>query len=505
MDPSNTAAAWLSFTVTAIGLGSLMSQASAIREQMDPFYNARGAEHLGTWVSRQLSSPWYRIARPSPVGPKIVAKLSDGFCGLNVIHVSRLPFERTGKANWTGLLAIMHKRQLLAARTPRVESALAEKREGVYVIEVESTSNGPTESPSWSSLETRPLVRHGSTACTVVSRATLITLLSLCNARCIFRHSGAAGHRAAYASYSGQWYIEWPIGAPAVVHFNAHDSHGLSSDVYPASFERRIDKCIQMTAGVIVAPAPDKLKCAFPGRKPPGIWLLEYQPRGFPGAHGSRHLYNMMGGKVYEVDFLFARECAAETDLPPHELRLTLPSKEKGRNALFCIPAKEQQILAHLMDCLPWSSLSWSIHRGLRDLLVAFSKPTMNRFRKSYAQKLRSIAEQTPTNLEVRGWEPDFIRESIPDIVYSSVMAGVGDSGDAVRVVTDVALLLWDGPMSGLDETSFWREQVSSPSKTEHSLTPQMVIALTKCFVLEWSIEFDYQIYHDLPTELLFG
>lgn len=68
MDPSNTAAAWLSFTVTAIGLGSLMTQASAIREQMDPFYNTRGVEHLGTWVSRQISSPWYRIARPSPVG-----------------------------------------------------------------------------------------------------------------------------------------------------------------------------------------------------------------------------------------------------------------------------------------------------------------------------------------------------------------------------------------------------------------------------------------------------
>lgn len=49
MDPSNTAAAWLSFTVTAIGLGPLMAQVSAIREQMDPFFNTRGAEHLGTW------------------------------------------------------------------------------------------------------------------------------------------------------------------------------------------------------------------------------------------------------------------------------------------------------------------------------------------------------------------------------------------------------------------------------------------------------------------------
>lgn len=506
MEPSSTAAAWLSFTATAIGLGSLISQASAIRGQMDPFYNTRGAEHLGTWVSRQLSSPWYRIARPSPIGPKIIAKLTGGFCGLNVIHVSRLPFEQTGKANWTALLAVLHKRQLLAARTPPFEPALVDKKEGVYVVEIEGVPNVPTESPSWSSLQTRPLVRHGSTACTVVSRATLITLLSLTNARCIFRHSGAAGHRAAYASYSGQWYIEWPIGAPAVVHFAAHDSHALAADVYPASFERRIDKCIQMTAGIVVASKSSEFNCAFPGRKPPGIWLLEYQPKGFPAAHGSRHLYNMMGGKVYEVDFLYARALVDEKHLSPDYVRLALPSKETGQAATLCVPRMEQSKLTHSMDCLPWSPLSWSVHRGLRDLLIAFSKPTMDRFRKRFAQKLQDIVHQTPEKLEARGWERHFVRESMPDIVYSSVMAGAGDSGDAVRIETDTALLFWDGPMSGLDETNFWRQQLESGyPDVEEPFPPQMMIALTKCFVLEWSIEFNYQIYHDFPTELLFG
>ena len=464
-----------------------------------------GAEHLGTWVSKQISSPWYRIGRPSPVGPLLTAKLNSGFCSHNIIHVSRLPFEQTGKANWTALLAVLHKRRLLAARTPPLQPAIAEKREGVYVVEIEGMSNIPIESPSWASLPTRPLVRHGSTACTVVSRATLITMLSLCNARCIFRHSGAAGHRAAYASYSGQWYIEWPLGGPAVVHFAAHDSHAMSNDVYPASFERRIDKCIQMTAGVIVAPAPSSLKCAFPGRKPPGDWVLEYQLKGFPGAHGSRHLYNMMGGKVFEVDFLFARKASQHGAFSADVLKLTLPSKVKDQNAVFFVPPNEQQFLSHLMDCLPWSPLSWSVHRGLRDLLLAFSKATMDKFRKSLAQTLQQNIKERPKDLELKGWEPNFIRESMPDIAYSSVMAGVGDSGDAVRIVTDAALLSWNGTSEALDETPFWRAELKSPSPSGAHLTPQTLIALTKCFVLEWSIEFDYQVYHDLPTELLFG
>lgn len=397
--------------------------------------------------------------------------MSDGFCGINTIYVSRLPFEQTGKANWTALLAVLHKKQLLAARAPPFDSATAQKKEGVFVIEIEGKSNIPIESPSWSSLPTRPLVRHGSTACTVVSRATLITLLSLTNARCIFRHSGAAGHRAAYASYSGQWYIEWPLGGPAVIHFAAHDSHSMSSDVYPASFERRIDKCIQMTAGVIVAPEPSKLKCAFPGRKPPGEWILEYQPKGFPGAHGSRHLYNMMGGKVYEVDFLFARKIESGRDIPKSTLELVVPSTEKGVNATFYVTFKDQERLAHLMDCLPWSPLSWSVHRGLRDVLLAFSKTTMDKFRMNFAQVLRQAIEKRPDRLEAKSWESKFIRESIPDIAFSSVMAGEGNSGDSVRVVTDAALLLWEGTTTGLDETTFWRDQRRLPSPADGPLT----------------------------------
>lgn len=210
-----------------------------------------------------------------------------------------------------------------------------------------------------------------------------------------------------------------------------------------------------------------------------------------------------MGGKVYEIDFLFARR--SSTDVAEDIIKLTVPSTEKGRDAIFWVPAKKQGILARLLDCLHWSPLSWSIHRGLRDILLAFSNATMDKFRSNFAQRLREVVEKRLDRLEARGWESDFIRDSMPDITFGSVMAGVGNSGGSVRVVTDAALLLWDGTPTGLDETTFWRDQLRSPSPPDEPLTSQMVVALTKCFVLEWSAELDYQSYHDLPAELLFG
>ena len=93
------------------------------------------------------------------------------------------------------------------------------------------------------------------------------------------------------------------------------------------------------------------------------------------------------------------------------------------------------------------------------------------------------------------------------DIAANAVLAGRGNSGDAVRVVTDIAVTLWDGTASGLDETVFWRCAATHPmsSSSPSLLNPMAVAALVKCFVLEWSNELDYQMYHDLPLELCLG
>lgn len=532
MDAAATTAGWLSFTITAVGLGSLITQASAIQDRLDPYHTSRNEEHLGTWIKRQPKKAWNQLAQPTPVGPIIHAKLVDGFCGFNLIGVSRLPLEKPGKASWTALLATFHqcapcpiygsgakvyradtKADLtlthnMPRRSPTRQSQrclpITEhlvERPTVCTIDVEPGVYSRQELQSWTSLQTRPLTRHNSSTCIVISRTTLITIIALCNGRTMFRYSDASGHRASYASYCGHFYIEWPLGAPAVVHFHPHDSHTTSTDVYPPIFRVRVNKCVQMMAGVVTSADGKSFQCAFPGRKRPGIWVLEYQPKGFPGAHGSRHLYNLMGGKVYEVDFLLARQ--TDEDAPPGAMELRLPSIEKNTQLCMLVPEREQRILEQTLDSLPWSSLSWSIHRGLRDILVAYAKPTMDKLRQDLASRLRTFIDGQPEQLEANGWSADFVRGAMAELAANSVLAGSGNSGDSVRVVTDTALLLSEKDLSVLDETDFWRRERHTLSKGSW-LSANAIIALTKCFVLEWSIEFDYQMYHDLPPELLF-
>lgn len=79
MDLSSTIATWLSLGVTTVGLGGLLSQASAIIDNMDPFHANRTVEYLGVWFQRQQKFPWWKLVKPPPHGPVISAKLSEGF------------------------------------------------------------------------------------------------------------------------------------------------------------------------------------------------------------------------------------------------------------------------------------------------------------------------------------------------------------------------------------------------------------------------------------------
>lgn len=208
----------------------------------------------------------------------------------------------------------------------------------------------------------------------------------------------------------------------------------------------------------------------------------------------------MMGGKVYEVDFMFARPIDnTSREIPADALVLKLPSTDKVGAVLMKVPPAEEEVIKHCLDCLPWTTLAWSIHRGMRDIRVAYAKPTMDKFRPQLAEKLKQFVADKPYLLDSRGWNPRFVRESLGDMAASAILAGEGNSGDLVRVVTDTVLaMVGSADSAGLDEVNFWR-------RTERDLDLHGVVALTKLFVLEWSNEFDYQMYHELPISIYFG
>ena len=321
----------------------------------------------------------------------------------------------------------------------------------------------------------------------------------------MYDYSSASGHRAAYGSYCENWYIEWPLGGIATLSFASHDSHILSTDVYPPTFRVRVAKGVLMMLGIITSLDSESFQCAFPGRKSPGTWVLEYQRKSFASAYGSRYSFNQMGGNTSEVDFLFARR--ADGDIRPGCLKLDLPSTETNTRLLMFVPQLEVGVLEQALDYLPWTSLGWSIHRGLRDILVAFARPAMDRYRKSLASRLRLAISEKSHELEIKGWAPGFVRNSMADLAANSVLAGEGSSGDAVRVVTDTAALLWSGEASGLDETRFWRQGKHILRERDgegQRLDVDTVVALTKIFVLEWSPGFDHKMSERLPAQLLF-
>lgn len=509
MDTSAAIATWLSFAVTAVGLGGLISQANAINDKMDPFHSYRNIHYLGVWFRRQKQFPWWLLAKPPPVGPVLNCGLSAAFCEINLLYVTRLPLTSTGssgRASWAVLLAIFHTQKAVLEQENPLSINQAEKGQMVEYHDLPRLSIGSRagEEP-WIRLKRMPLKQYQNSACVTISRTTFITLLCLTNARKVFQYSDAAGFRAAYASYSGQWHVNWPIGQEAMVKLMPHDSHSTKTDVYPLNFVQRVDSCVHMQAGIVRSQSED-IKIAFCGRKPAGDYILKFVPKGFPGAHGSRHLYNMMGGKVYEVDFMSAVS-THDWALPTGVIVLTLPSSgaEKSRRVRMVVPTESQDKIRWALDCLPWNSLSWSIHRGMRDILLEFGKSVMNEFRLSFAVLLKQYIADNPAALEVIGWNPEFVRKSMGEMASSAVMDGSGDSGDLVRVVTDAARAYLghtelDKHFAALDEVEFWRLPAA-----ERRLDRAGIIALTKFFVLEWSVETDYQLYHQLPLTMNFG
>ncbi|KAF2443017.1 hypothetical protein P171DRAFT_486975 [Karstenula rhodostoma CBS 690.94] len=444
----------------------------------------------------------------------IKATLKDGFCGHNNILISRLPLPQSNASSCATLLGLFHEQDTQV--TVHGDSLISSKKSWEAVVASFGHSRvlpglgqfsknaHPYKLSSADGSYDFYTIRGNGTHAVEINRATLITILILSNARTIYEYSDSSGYRGAFGSWTGQWYINWRAGQPAVVTLKPHDSHSPATDVYPPTFPARVDRCVQMMAGVVVdAATPGSFSVAFPGRLAPGHYRLKHQKNGFGLSHGSRHIYNMNGGKVFEIDFLFPQPMEYfEVKEAKEKYLLTLPSTKGERDVSLHVSEEDYLTLCKALDDLPWANLSWSMHRGMRDLLLEVAADHMNTYRDELAQRLRDAARTHHPQLVNSGWNSDFAKHQMGEMAASAVLAGRGNSGDAVRIVTALAEQIHGGTTQERDTTSFWENIGKNPRSR---LEPDDIVALVKVFVLEWSQEFNYQMYHQLPITLLFG
>lgn len=509
---ASLSAEWVAVAVT------LILQLTNFQDLLDPFRNHRGRDWLGPWAKHEKSKILIPLKGEDPKGPQIQGTYTSGFCGLNEIHVSRKPVkDQTAKASWTAILAILHPNPLPVTRGS-VSSTGHSQKPGQMVLEDVVGVGYPEK--SWKRrLEPCELIKHRDKVCTKITRTAFITCLVLTNSYQLYKYSDAAGLRTAYSGYSGAWQIHWPLGGLAEIEFFPLDSHDEGQEKYPLSFPRRADKCILMLIGILECNKLGKL--AFPEPQDQGASVLKLLEKGFI-AHGkTSHLFNMMGGNPYEVNYLYRQPLQPDDEAThANDLRLMIPTPELDLNrkpvkawdmsqkhSIVYVPRAEEKILATALDCLPWSPLGWSIHRGMQCLLVAYGERVMKAYRRAFAHTLKVAIKTHARVLNSQGWSSSIVDDYMPDNSATTVMASGGDSGDSVRIVTAAARLLTDKPDEALDETRFWRNFVRQKDPSEVPETQYLdgdtVIALTKLFVLEWSNELDHKLYVDLPLFML--
>ncbi|KAI4199290.1 MAG: hypothetical protein LQ346_002599 [Caloplaca aetnensis] len=539
MDTANLAASWVSATVTTIGLASVLTQLSTIRNQLDPFRDARGEDHLAFWGSRTPRA-WYRykFVKEAPEGPILEADVE--YClGEKKLRVSRSPIGKVGVASWTTLLAVFHPSLSHLSdqsdhgphlKTIRRSTTAAESR-GTHSEASTGGEQSSFEVPWHHRLSKRPLVFYKEVACTTIPRTTLIVFVLLSSADESYRYDGPAGLRLGYGGYNGTFQIDWPIGQRATLSFKAHERYQRGTDVFPTYFQRRPSKCIDMVVGIVNrgTDGSNKLsKVAFAGRKPPGRWLLKLLPKRFGAQRAAPDLFNLLGGLAYEVDFLFRERLTDDAIIPSHARALQVPSLEVDRTAIVYVRDQENTVIADCLDHLPWSPLAWSIHRGLKDLIVAYAQPFLSAYREPLARTLAEAVSEHSFALQHRGWDAAFVHEWMAEQAASAILYVVrtitpiskhaerwltagprrrGDdraSGDTCRVITGLAELIWQSVESGMDKTIFWatNREIPPAQPAGTKLSPDTVVAIIKVYLVRWSRDFDYDVYHKLPVTL---
>ncbi|KAI9746810.1 MAG: hypothetical protein M4579_007586 [Chaenotheca gracillima] len=266
-----------------------------------------------------------------------------------------------------------------------------------------------------------------------------------------------------------------------------------------------------MGVGVIDNTASNGRLVAFSGRKPTGSYVLQLLPKRFGAQTSSAGLYNKIGGQAHEVDYLFRRPLAETEGLDAltDTMEFSVPSLTAGSYARLFLGLTEVRAVVTCLDNIPWSQLGWSIHRGMKDVLHGYGKTTLATYRTALAETLRVAVQTNEFALAREGWEVNFIQDSMADQAASAILGGNTCSGDGCRIVSAAALLLCENKdEAALDHTEFWSNhlQFSHEGKAVYPIEPlpaDTVIALVKLLFVVWSQEFDYEIYHCLPSELI--
>lgn len=433
MDTANLVASWISASVTTVGLGSILTQLTTIRNQLDPFHDARGEEHLASWGTHP-SSAWYmyNFVKPPPEGPILEADIE--YClGEKTLRVSRRPAGKIGEASWTILLAVFHPCPSLLQHqgTPGVNfqltsrSTTGEKLSAFHSKAQANEDQNPVDLPWHRRLEKTSLVFYKEVACTMISRTTLVVFVLLSSANESYRYDGPAGLRLGYGGYNGTFQVDWPIGQRPTLSFKAHERYQRGTDVFPVYFQRRPSKCIDMVVGIVDLgnDASNKpMKVAFAGRKPSGRWLLKLLPKRFGAQRAAPDLYNLLGGRAHEVDFLYPERLSETAAIPNHAREVQVPSLDADRTSTVYIRDREEAVIADCLDHLPWSPLAWSIHRGLKDVIAAYAIPYLTAFRAPLARTLAEAVTEHAFALQHRGWDAAFVREWMAEQAASAIL-----------------------------------------------------------------------------------
>ena len=253
------------------------------------------------------------------------------------------------------------------------------------------------------------------------------------------------------------------------------------------------------------------LKVAFAGRKRPGLYVLKLLPKRFGAQRSAADLYNMLGGEAHQVDFFFRERIYTSPPAVQFQRELTVPSLVDETSSIIYVGQPEAFAIADCLDHLPWSPLAWSIHRGMKDILVAYALPYMVAYREPLAEALRLAVNTHSYALRHRGWDPQFIRDHMADQAASAILGDDRCSGDVCRIVAAIAELLCGKGQPDLDRTIFWSQHLDLPSAQDlataqmvhDTLAPDTTVALVKAFFVWWSHDFDYEVYHKLPLRII--